>query len=336
MTQKTFTPIPLITGLLAVLIMGCSLDSTAPEPGPAGMDGTQGPAGPPGMDGAQGPAGPPGMDGAQGPIGPAGMDGPQGSMGPAGPMGPAGMNGAQGPAGPIGPQGQSGTSSWVDGPGKVTTSGNVVLSGYSTVLRFEGSTPPPNNIIHWEVQAAAYINDYFGILQRNSGNVVPNSSFLISPQGDFGFGSLPKPGFKLYVAGGNATVDSGYSWWTASDARLKHNITSLGGTLDKLASVRAVRFDATSEPASAPGQGRHIGFIAQEVEKRFPELVLTSDDGIKAVAYDKMTPILVEAVNELRAENERLAAKSTSLSARLAALEARAGVAMSARASSSR
>jgi hypothetical protein len=42
-----------------------------------------------------------------------------------------------------------------------------------------------------------------------------------------------------------------------------------------------------------------IGVIAQEVEKIFPEIVTTRDNGYKAVKYEKLTAILIEAVKEL-------------------------------------
>jgi len=46
--------------------------------------------------------------------------------------------------------------------------------------------------------------------------------------------------------------------------------------------------------------------IAQEVEAVFPELVTQSDNGYKTVDYDRLTAVLIEAVKELRAENQAL------------------------------
>ena len=51
---------------------------------------------------------------------------------------------------------------------------------------------------------------------------------------------------------------------------------------------------------------RHIGIIAQEMEKVFPELVNTNEDGYKAVAYDKLTAVLLEAVKEQQDQIETL------------------------------
>ncbi|MBT8420744.1 MAG: tail fiber domain-containing protein [Gammaproteobacteria bacterium] len=41
---------------------------------------------------------------------------------------------------------------------------------------------------------------------------------------------------------------------------------------------------------------RQIGVIAQELEKEFPELVSTDNEGYKSVAYSKLTAVLIEAI----------------------------------------
>ena len=46
------------------------------------------------------------------------------------------------------------------------------------------------------------------------------------------------------------------------------------------------------------GDERQIGFSAQEVEKLFPEIVMTDTNGYKSVDYGRLTPILVEAIKE--------------------------------------
>ena len=50
---------------------------------------------------------------------------------------------------------------------------------------------------------------------------------------------------------------------------------------------------------------KHIGFIAQDVEKIFPEVVVTRADGYKTMDYDKLVPVLVEAIKELQDKSEQ-------------------------------
>jgi uncharacterized protein YlxW (UPF0749 family) len=63
------------------------------------------------------------------------------------------------------------------------------------------------------------------------------------------------------------------------------------------------------------GSGRHIGFIAQELEIQFPEFVVTDSSGYKSVAYDKMTAVLVEAIKDQQTEIETLRSELEALKA---------------------
>ncbi len=47
------------------------------------------------------------------------------------------------------------------------------------------------------------------------------------------------------------------------------------------------------------GDMKDIVVVAKEVEKVLPELVSDRENGYKAVKYDKLTAILIEAVKEL-------------------------------------
>ena len=51
---------------------------------------------------------------------------------------------------------------------------------------------------------------------------------------------------------------------------------------------------------------KHIGVIAQEVEAVVPELVVTDNEGFKSVKYENITPLLIEAIKELKAEKDEL------------------------------
>jgi hypothetical protein len=87
-----------------------------------------------------------------------------------------------------------------------------------------------------------------------------------------------------------------------SDARLKESVTALKNGLSKVLALRPVSFTWKEE---AVNEGGDIGFIAQEVEKIVPEVVHTDADGIKSVDYPKLVPILVKAIQEQQADNDR-------------------------------
>lgn len=79
-----------------------------------------------------------------------------------------------------------------------------------------------------------------------------------------------------------------------SDMTLKENIKPVGKVLDKLDNIRCYKYNYVwdKEPQT--------GVIAQEIEKEFPQLVGTHHNGKKYVDYNKLVPILLQAVKELK------------------------------------
>lgn len=100
-----------------------------------------------------------------------------------------------------------------------------------------------------------------------------------------------------------------------SDARLKTNITVIGDgrVLDALSSLRGVSYELIDQD----NHGEQLGFIAQEVEEIFPQLVATNADGYKGVQYSRFVPLLVEALKEVRSENVRIRDMISSLEHRI-------------------
>jgi trimeric autotransporter adhesin len=85
-------------------------------------------------------------------------------------------------------------------------------------------------------------------------------------------------------------------FYIVSDERFKKNIEPLHTSLDKVMGLKGVSYEWKEK--NGFGRGKDIGFIAQDVEKVIPELVHTDNKGYKSIAYDKITPVLVEAIKE--------------------------------------
>jgi hypothetical protein len=85
-----------------------------------------------------------------------------------------------------------------------------------------------------------------------------------------------------------------------SDSRLKKDIAPLKSSLEKIMRLQGVSYEWRTEenPGKGFAKGREIGLIAQDVEVVFPELVYADQEGYKALAYDKMVPVLIEAIKE--------------------------------------
>lgn len=118
--------------------------------------------------------------------------------------------------------------------------------------------------------------------------------------------------------GGTPSTTSGEIWAygdivanKSSDRRLKKYIKNIKNPLDKLSKINGVTFewkkaDEKMKKEVHSHEGPDVGVIAQEVEEILPEIVATRDNGYKAVYYEKLIPLLIESVKELKAEVDKL------------------------------
>ena len=103
------------------------------------------------------------------------------------------------------------------------------------------------------------------------------------------------PGYPLHVAGDT----SGTSIYATadivaySDQSVKDNIRPIENVIERIEQSRGVLYDRIDS-----GHKNNIGFIAQELEVAFPELVVTNEDGTKAVKYQNTVAVLFEAIKE--------------------------------------
>ena len=105
----------------------------------------------------------------------------------------------------------------------------------------------------------------------------------------------------VFDSSGNVKAAADVYAYTSSDPSLKTNKELIDNPLDKLAMIGGYSYDWKPE-ASKQGdhlKGHDYGVMADEIEKILPELVVTRDSGTKAVRYDKIIPLLIEAVKEL-------------------------------------
>ena len=85
----------------------------------------------------------------------------------------------------------------------------------------------------------------------------------------------------------------------SSDRRLKDNIQPIESPLEKVSKLGGYSFDWIPTEGIHINEGHDIGVVAQEIEKIAPEAVVTRDNGFKAVRYEKLIPILIQAIKEL-------------------------------------
>jgi hypothetical protein len=138
----------------------------------------------------------------------------------------------------------------------------------------------------------------------------------ISSAGGFSVGTTSDPGAGAIYATGNITA-------FFSDIRLKNNEGRIDNALDKVSKLSGIYY-TTNETAKEYGytdEARQVGVIAQEVKEVLPEVVKAApfdlDENGKSksgqdymtVQYDKLVPLLIEAIKELKAEIDELKGK---------------------------
>ena len=93
----------------------------------------------------------------------------------------------------------------------------------------------------------------------------------------------------------------------SSDERLKENIIPIPNALEKVNQISGNTYDWKEGYEEIHSHtGNDIGVIAQEIEKVIPQAVIDRETGYKAVNYEKIVPLLIEAIKELSAKIERL------------------------------
>ncbi|MCD4769241.1 MAG: tail fiber domain-containing protein [Bacteroidales bacterium] len=117
-----------------------------------------------------------------------------------------------------------------------------------------------------------------------------------------GIKTEPEAGYDLTVAGSISCL----SLLETSDARLKTNIQTITNPLAKVLNLRGVTFNWNKEGISKDKTS--IGFLAQEAIEVIPELVSKGSE-FYSISYAPITALLVEAVKELKSENDKLKAE---------------------------
>ena len=319
--------------------------------GSNGSNGSQGIAGSDGSSGSNGAQGTAGSAGSNGSNGSNGAQGTQGEQGPAG--GSTGTDYNDSVKVRFGTGNDleiyhDGSNSYIDdsGTGRLNIRGNtgVSLRNYSDSEQFincytngavelfhDNSKKLETTSSGVTISGSAQLTSNDGLYIRSSTNGTgakikfsSNSSGNYGQQGTIEYlhgdgdvtttggnsndgwvvsGTEPRTVFKV-----EGDIEATSNVYASSDISLKDNIVTYENALDKVLALRGVEYDRNDL------DGVHeVGLIAQEVEEIIPELVGESKDGLKNIAYGKLTAVLIEAVKELKKENDALSARIKSL-----------------------
>ncbi len=101
-----------------------------------------------------------------------------------------------------------------------------------------------------------------------------------------------------------------------SDARLKTNINPLGSALAKVMQLKPITYNWNDifhslYPQLLNASSTELGFVAQDVQPLFPEIVTQQPTGYLSINYEKMVPVLAEAIQEQQGQFEALIGSTT-------------------------
>jgi hypothetical protein len=136
----------------------------------------------------------------------------------------------------------------------------------------------------------------------NSQILAPNESFQIINSG--GGGASPYIDIIAGTSGGVRLTNTATSWTGISDIRAKDIIEPVTNAISKLSNLSTIVYKLKDDETNQ----RKIGLIAQEVNEVLPEVVdIPLNDNIMwGIRYSEIVPVLVKAVQELKAEIEEL------------------------------
>ena len=117
--------------------------------------------------------------------------------------------------------------------------------------------------------------------------------------------SESSPVEKLHVAG-NVVATGDITAFYSSDERLKKDVIKIDSALDKVTRINGYTFEWNDTKPMQFFNDREAGVIAQEIQEVLPEVVKEREDGYLGVKYDKLVPLLIEAIKELNEKVERL------------------------------
>jgi hypothetical protein len=214
------------------------------------------------------------------------------------------------------------TSSAVIEAMRITSAGNVGIGTTSTVNKFEvqGTAGQLFSVSDSFTGTIFSANDVSGIpsievidtglvkLAQYNGQVTISTGTAVSGSALTVYGIL-----STYGSTGEIRASNEITAYYTSDARLKENIKLIKDPITMINQIRGVYFDWTDEHIARRGgedgffvRKHDIGVIAQEVQAVLPELVVAREDGYLAVKYEKIVPLLIEAIKSQQTTIEKL------------------------------
>lgn len=140
-------------------------------------------------------------------------------------------------------------------------------------------------------------------------------AMTINGSGNVGIGTTSPT--ALLSVNGAANNTTGV-WGTFSDRRLKDIAGNYDRGLDAIVRLQPVSFRYKKDnPLHLPSGDEHVGLVAQDLQTVFPEAVSRNKSGYLEVNLSSVQFAMINAIRELKAENDKQNAANASLTKRL-------------------
>ncbi len=167
-----------------------------------------------------------------------------------------------------------------------------------------------SNAARFYASSTSFVNNIVEISCARSGATTEYNAFTVFDNNTT---------LKMLIRPNGNLLNANNSYGSLSDVSLKENIVDATPKLDGLMQVKVRNYNLKDDV----NKTKQIGVIAQELETVFPSMIEEDKDGIKSVKYSVFVPMLVKAIQELKAINDTQAETINALTARIVALESR-------------
>ena len=186
---------------------------------------------------------------------------------------------------------------------EVTFTQPIVFNHNQPLMTYDGS------IQNWILNNSADVTSGLYWTSSGSTNAFPppaSTTNTEDAQNQFSFvhGGVSKVALDMdhgsIFAKGDIVAENDLIGFSTSDIKYKENVEKIDHALEKIDGIRGVSFDWKQNPSGY--SGHDVGVIAQEIEEILPEAVRTGGYGQKQVNYEKIIPLLIECIKELKAK----------------------------------
>jgi len=184
------------------------------------------------------------------------------------------------------------------GTGAIGTWG-ISISGNAATASTATSATTATNLSGGSVSATT--GTFSGLITANAGYKYGGSAWTVGWDGATSINWDYSSSTKVQFQSSGSAYNSTGTWGTISDSRIKENVIPARNYLDSICQLNVVNYNIINNPQ------KMLGFIAQQVEQIMPGLVETTSNSeyniadFKSIKTSVMIPMLVQAIQELKA-----------------------------------